>query len=314
MPNPKVSVVIATHNRSTLLTRAVNSILTQTQSDFEIIIVDDASTDETPRVINNIENIDHRVRSIHSDKNIGPGASRNLGADIAQGDFIAIMDDDDIAYPDRLAMSLNAFKNNPEASFVFSSIDWFDDENKIFHSSPGLVLRGEFPDEPPEVFKFLYLNGYGIPNQTIMAKKSLWNQFKYPDYPWVGEDWFYFMQLAASGVKMKAISKPLVKIYKGIKKESLTSNNGLENYKNYLFVHSMTRAWLTQQQITKFDKLHKLSLSNLHLRESRNYGIFAFWIIMKAWFLAPYNRNVLKQVSYNFRKVPPYLRRLVIQK
>jgi len=97
MTSPLISVIIATHNREELLPQAVQSILDQTLQDFEIIIVDDCSSDNTPNVIRALEEKDDRIRAIRSNQNIGPGAARNLGMASAKGDYIAIMDDDDLS-------------------------------------------------------------------------------------------------------------------------------------------------------------------------------------------------------------------------
>ena len=96
MKGPLISVVMATRNLQKLLTEAVKSIQDQTFPNFEIIIVDDASSDGTSAVISEMISHDPRIRSVRSEKNVGPVAARNLGFDLAKGKYIAIMDDDDL--------------------------------------------------------------------------------------------------------------------------------------------------------------------------------------------------------------------------
>ena len=110
MTSPLISVIIATHNREELLPQAVQSILDQTLQDFEIIIVDDCSSDNTPNVIRALEEKDDRIRAIRSNQNIGPGAARNLGMASAKGDYIAIMDDDDLSESERFEKEVSILK------------------------------------------------------------------------------------------------------------------------------------------------------------------------------------------------------------
>lgn len=98
---PAISVVMSTYNTSlAILTEAVDSILGQTFSDFEFIIIDDGSTDETPAYLDSLT--DPRVRIIRNNTNIGLTKSLNIGFRMAQGKYIARMDSDDISMPDRL--------------------------------------------------------------------------------------------------------------------------------------------------------------------------------------------------------------------
>ena len=97
---PKVSVVISTYNRAGLLPRAVNSVLAQTFTDIELIMVDDASTDDTPDVVASFAN--PRVRYIRHQRNRGVSAARNTGIAAARGEYVAFLDDDDELLPNAL--------------------------------------------------------------------------------------------------------------------------------------------------------------------------------------------------------------------
>ena len=97
---PRVSVVITTYNRAALLPRAVNSVLAQTYPDYEIIIVDDCSTDSTPDVIRSFP--DPRIRSFKHEWNRGVSAARNTGVANARGEYISFLDDDDEWMPAKL--------------------------------------------------------------------------------------------------------------------------------------------------------------------------------------------------------------------
>ena len=114
---PSISVVIATYNRASLLPETLDAVLAQRFRDFELIVVDDGSTDETQQVL---KPYGDRVRYFYQE-NSGPSAARNLGVRHARGEWIAIQDSDDLSAPDHLE-SLFAFaENNPDCAMVFAN-------------------------------------------------------------------------------------------------------------------------------------------------------------------------------------------------
>jgi glycosyltransferase involved in cell wall biosynthesis len=108
---PKVSVIILTYNRAHLLCKAIQSVLNQNFQDFEIIIVDDASQDNTTEVVNSFS--DKRIRYIRHQANRGEGGSRNSGVKNATGEYIAFLDDDDEWLPEKLSMQVLLLDNSP---------------------------------------------------------------------------------------------------------------------------------------------------------------------------------------------------------
>ena len=283
---PLVSVIIATHNRAALLPVAVRSILSQTLRDFELIIIDDASSDDTPRVIGELMKTDKRIHTIRSDENIGPGAARNLGILQAQGEYIAIMDDDDFSRPDRLQKEVEVLRANPEIGLVFSAVRMMDSALKDeFAIYPDVLMQGDFPAEPDEVFKLIHLHGSRIPNPTIMVRKSIFEQFRYPTEITVGEDRLLFLQMAASGVRFHGIPECLVDVRRGTDHSSLTirSENILIKQSE---VTELTKNWLKMNEIHRFNHLHTRARSNQVTREALKKpgflgfkrGLLAIWI------------------------------------
>ena len=111
----KISVVMTAYNTSHLIEAAVHSVLEQTHPNLELIVVDDASTDDTVRVLRNIKYDDPRLKIFSSASNHGTYWSKNWGILHATGDYIATHDSDDISDPNRLMMQLGALKANPSA-------------------------------------------------------------------------------------------------------------------------------------------------------------------------------------------------------
>ena len=126
MPDaPKVSLIITTYNRARLLPRAVNSVLSQTYDDYEIIIVDDCSTDSTPEVIRSFT--DSRIHSFRHKVNRGLSATRNTGIANARGEYIAFLDDDDECTPNRLADQVSILDSRPNIGMVYGWVEEIND-------------------------------------------------------------------------------------------------------------------------------------------------------------------------------------------
>jgi GT2 family glycosyltransferase len=102
---PTVSVVIPTYNRAELLTRAIDSVLAQTYEDFELVVVDDGSTDDTEEVVTGYD--DERVRYLPHETNRGANPARNTGIEAAEGEYVAFLDSDDEWRPRKLEAQLD---------------------------------------------------------------------------------------------------------------------------------------------------------------------------------------------------------------
>lgn len=144
---PLVSVIIPNYNSSKFISRTVESVLRQTYDNFELIIVDDASSDDSVSIIRKFIKKDNRINLINLDKNSGgPAKPTNEGLKIAKGNFIAFLDADDQWLPDKLERQLNALQNTTEktgAVICRASLIFVDKESMPRFSFPlnGNVLR-----------------------------------------------------------------------------------------------------------------------------------------------------------------------------
>lgn len=120
MTNPQVSVIIPTYNRGYMLHHAIDSVLAQDFKDFELIVSDDGSTDNTREII---QSYGDRIKSIYKN-NKGVSAARNRGIEIASGAFIAFLDSDDLWLPGKLSAQVEFFNSNPEALICQTQEMW----------------------------------------------------------------------------------------------------------------------------------------------------------------------------------------------
>lgn len=131
-----VSIVVPVYNAEKYIETTIRSILAQTVSNFEVILVNDASTDSGVEKINQIK--DKRLRILHTSKESGSGAAaaRNLGMEAARGRYLAFLDADDIWYPEKLEKTLKFMKQN-DAAFVFTGYEFGDQDGngtgKVVH-------------------------------------------------------------------------------------------------------------------------------------------------------------------------------------
>lgn len=147
--SPRVSVIIPTYNGDRYLSQAIDSVLSQTYSNYEIIIVDDGSTDNTPNIIQHFVEIHNNPSVIHyiTQSNQGVAAARNRGIQEARGEFIALLDQDDVFLPEKLGHQVACFDANPNVAIVNSGWRLIDQNNyhisdiEPWHNLPDLTLE-----------------------------------------------------------------------------------------------------------------------------------------------------------------------------
>lgn len=139
---PLFSVIIPTYNRADLLMKALESVFAQEFTDYEIIVVDDGSTDDT---VTRLEPLANRLTLLQQ-QNRGPGAARNLGAKSATGEYLAFLDSDDLWFPWTLGVYANIIDDFRRPSLIAGSMKYFADEGELRDVTESLVKVKEYPD------------------------------------------------------------------------------------------------------------------------------------------------------------------------
>jgi glycosyltransferase involved in cell wall biosynthesis len=165
MPDtPRVSVVMAVHNGAPYLEKAVDSILAQTFTDFEFVIIDDGSVDSTPEVLQRYQAADCRVQVYHQE-NAGLTPSLNRGCARARGAYVARMDADDISFPERLKLQVEFLDRHPRVAMVGTAVVRIDELGRE-------IKRNVCPTTHAEIVRALAeYNCFTHP--TVMLRKDL---------------------------------------------------------------------------------------------------------------------------------------------
>jgi len=138
---PLVSVNMVVFNGERFIGEAIQSILDQTYTHFELVIMDDGSTDNTNIIVNSFS--DPRIQFITSEKNNGIVHARNTALDISKGDYIAILDADDISLPARLEVEVSFLESNPEFGLVGGRAELIDENGEGLNKLQSLSLTSE---------------------------------------------------------------------------------------------------------------------------------------------------------------------------
>lgn len=201
---PLVSVLMPAYNAEKYIIEAIESILKQSFTDFELIIINDCSQDSTSQLLTNYALKDSRIVIINNDRNLGVSDSLNKGLEIAQGKYIARMDADDIADKKRFEVQVAYMDAHPDTVLCGSSIEFINESGKALgyrnYPTGNDVLKKQLPISNP------------FAHPTVLINRSLLNNFKLKyskDYPRC-EDYHLWFQIAQFG-KFHNCSEPLLK-------------------------------------------------------------------------------------------------------
>lgn len=193
-----ISVVMPVYNGEQFLKEAIDSILNQTYSDFELLLINDGSTDDSENII--FSYIDPRIVYIKNQQNIGLIKTLNKGLDLATGEFIARMDQDDIADSSRFEIQLEVFRNNSDIGVCGSWLTRFGSncENRLI----------KVPQNN-EIIKIGLLGNNQFAHPTIMLRKSLIGEMRYDVNSKSAEDYEFWTRLSRI-TELYNIQEPLL--------------------------------------------------------------------------------------------------------
>jgi glycosyltransferase involved in cell wall biosynthesis len=160
MKTPLVSVIVPTYNYAEFIGEAIKSVLDQTIQDFEILVIDDGSTDNTKEVVLSFGD---KVRYFYQSQQ-GPAKARNKGIVESKGEYIAFLDADDVWLPSKLEKQVNLFRSNPKLGMVVTDNFLFDDAGiyREYVNKKGYLITGD-------VVANIFINS-GVVTPTVMVR------------------------------------------------------------------------------------------------------------------------------------------------
>lgn len=195
-----ISVCIPTFNRAEYLAECLDSIQRQTFKDWEAIVVNDGGTDSTDKLMEYFTK-DKRIKYFHRDKNMGIAFTRNEAVKLSEGEYIAVMDSDDIMSPDRLDKQIKKIKG---LDFVYSAYAVGDNEARVMQN--GLIMP------PSKLTVEGVLDGYTAPHVTILAHRECFEDNPYNNSHKVNDDLELVLKWLKSGYKYKRMKDILMMV------------------------------------------------------------------------------------------------------
>ncbi len=183
-----ISVIIPVYNGENTIQETIQSVLNQTFDDFELIVIDDGSTDSTLKVIQSIP--DSRIR-VFSYPNAGLATSRNRGLEKATGEYIAFLDADDLWTPDKLEAQLKALQENPKAAVAYSWTDMIDESGQFLRPDSRASFTGNVYEK---ILLTCFLSNGSNP---LIRKQALTEVGDFNESLTSAEDWEMWIRLAA---------------------------------------------------------------------------------------------------------------------
>lgn len=221
-----VSIVMPAYNCEKYVVEAINSILVQTYKNWELLVLDDGSKDNTLQIIEEFSQNDSRIKALPNGKNMGVSATRNRGIELASGEWIAFLDSDDMWEPEKLEMQFEIV--DKEASeFLFTGSSYINEEGEPY--------KGIF--EVPEKVTYKKLRNQNVIScSSVLVKKKYFENIKM-EKDEMHEDYAVWLRILKLGVTAYGVNEPLL-IYR-ISRNSKSGNKMktiMMTYKVFRFV------------------------------------------------------------------------------
>lgn len=207
-----VSIITPTYNSEQFIAETIDSIVNQTYKNWELLLIDDCSNDNTLHIVSSYLKIHQNIKILKNESNLGAALSRNKGIQHAKGDYIAFLDADDVWLPHKIEMQLQ-FMQSENIEVCFSSYNLMDEQSKSLHKTVKALPVLSYA----KLLKSNYVgNLTGIYNAKVLGKIQSPNLRK-------RQDWLLWLAaIKASGQPAKSIQEPLA--FYRLRKGSMSSN------------------------------------------------------------------------------------------
>jgi len=253
-----VSVLMTTYNSEKYVSETIKSVINQTFKNWEFIIVDDASTDDTCEIITKFLNTENRIKFFKFDQNKGQSYALNFGLNKCKYDFVARIDNDDLMVPQRLEKQINFMKKNQKVAIVGSYVNYIDCNSLLLKKG-----KTDFLSSEDIIGKIKNNELVGFNHPTVMMKKeTILKLGGYREEYWPADDIDLWNRIIENGYRIEIIPDYLTD-YR-IHSKSVTIYSVKNSFLKAKFVkHNMIRRRSGKQEITYNDFLMLFNERNL---------------------------------------------------
>lgn len=288
---PKFSIILPAFNREKTIQRAIDSLLNQTFTDFEIIIIDDASIDNTSKIIQ--KNNDERITLIQNKTNLERCVSRNLGIKQAKGQYICFLDSDDYHLPNHLEiLNKQLTKDNNPICFYFTNA-W----NQDFHGVLSERTCPTFTNYNP----YFYFLLYTVNPQRWCVHADIFKEVQFDPEVIICEDMDTSLRIVQAGFPIKQIEERST-VYVAYE-ESFTFGDARKAEKEYKYLSIIFSKQILKKHLPKKakNKLISMCYYNFTLQQERYnfFEIFRFSLLAFVYYPKGYNNNANKTMFVN---------------
>lgn len=290
-----VTVILPIYNGEKTLEETLKSLVAQTYQDFELIACIDGTVDGSEKILETYRKHFLRLIILKNKKNLGLGPTMNRMVANSQGEYIAVAEQDDYYYPNRLQLQVDLLNANEDVGLV-SGIAEFWNGDKVTSKFPGLLVHGGQYPEGKELFLLNYIKQTKIVNSCMMFRKSI--HIKYglyfsQHYPSIPVDWAYFLRFSLVS-RIYGLGDVLVKLDRRANRNSLTKKTTLFQKAKLELLRSF---FYEYPEIINKNIYKKALATQKELELSSNYGnTFYFSIFI---FIL---RNPFQKMPYNLLK------------
>ena len=237
MNEPAITVLLPVHNGAVFLKKAIDSVLSQTFSNFELLIINDGSTDNSEEII--LSYTDDRIRCVRNEKNLGLIETLNKGIDLARGHYIARMDADDICVRDRLEMQKDFLDQNRDVSFVATTVTIIDEKD-----TPTGIWNLDRETVTTDAIRNTMVQKNCISHPSVMGRTTDFKTLRYKTYQKNIEDYDLWLRALNRGLKIAKLSTPLL-----LYRQHSSSVTSTHLKKNFFRLHYSMKKRFIQHEI-----------------------------------------------------------------
>jgi glycosyltransferase involved in cell wall biosynthesis len=263
MSAPKVSVILCSYNHAPFIAAAIQSVLDQTFTDFELIISDDASADDSVKIIQRFQ--DPRIRLIRHERNLGIVENFNRAVAQAHGTYIAQMGSDDLFRPDKLRRQVEVLDAKPDIAVVFTHVDIINRDGLPYRFHPLKHLKYHYNQDNHTRHEWLriFFHKNCLSAPSAMLRKSAMDRVGLYDPRFLGlQDYDWWIRFCLAGYELHVIGEELT-LYRRLKRSRSLSTPTFTNYNRGYFEHrKLLRNYLALASMAEFNRIFAKDIPN----------------------------------------------------